>query len=456
MSKAVTGSNAEVLTPGVGEHEEQRSRSTRCAQRAFVVLAALSFGAVPSAVPAAAAAPMSPAQGGSSSSEHTPGRAGQDQGLDSSSECEFGGKNIKSTPWSLQRVLLDELWSKATGKGVTVAVIDTGVDKGNPQIRPALAPGGNDFVGKTKGTTDINGHGTRVAGIIAATKFPKTGFSGIAPDAKILPLRYTGAQDKQGNSETMSKAIRYAVSQGVDIINISSDTVAKKPNTGLEAAIASAVNKGVLVVAAAGNDGADGKLENTYPAAYEGVLAVGASDRNNERAFFSQSGDFVDVAAPGVGMVSTVPKGGQCSADGTSFSAPYVAGVAALMYEKYPDWNAQQITARIQQTANRPGSGPDPQLGWGVVDPVAALSGDDKPQDRPRRDQAQQRGHVTPMSLTVGESDTERTQRLSVYVMAAGTVLTILIGGTAIAARDHRRKRSTPGRPADTTTSTRH
>lgn len=462
MSKAVTGFHDEVLNEGVVRH---RPRATRCAQRAFVVLAALGIGAVGSAAPAAAAS-ASPSSG-DSSAQRTHGVAGEadlsgDPGLDSSSECKFGGENIKSTPWSLQRVLLDELWSEATGKGVTVAVIDTGVDKGNPQITPALAPGGDDFVGNSKGTTDVNGHGTRVAGIIAArparNAVPGTGFSGIAPGAKILPLRYTGSEDpdKQGNSKTMSQAIKYAASKGVDIINISSDTVAKEPNPGLEAAIDTAVGKGILVVAAAGNDGADGKLENTYPAAYEGVVAVGASDRNNERAFFSQSGKFVDIAAPGVGMVSTVPKGGQCSADGTSFSAPYVAGVAALMAEKYPNWKAQQIAARMAQTANRPGSGPDPRLGWGVVDPVAALSGDSKAQDEPIPDKQQRGRHVTPMSLTVGESRTERTQRLSVYVMAAGTVMTLLIGGTAIAARDHRRKRAIANGPADTTTSTSH
>jgi membrane-anchored mycosin MYCP len=455
MSMAITGSNAEVLNAGV---DQRRPRRTRCARRAFVVLAALGLSAAGSVAPAAAD-PISPVQGGGSpSAQRMQAGAGQDQGLDSSSECKFGGENIKSTPWSLQRVLLDELWSEATGKGVEVAVIDTGVDKGNSQIRPALSGGGEDFVGKSNGTTDVNGHGTRVAGIIAAQKTSGTGFSGIAPDAKILPLRYTGSEDpkKQGNSETMSKAIRYAASKGVDVINISSDTVAKKPNAGLEAAINAAVAKDILVVAAAGNDGANGKLENTYPAAYDGVLAVGASDRNNERAFFSQSGRFVDVAAPGVGMVSTVPKGGQCSADGTSFSAPYVAGVAALMYEKYPKWNSQQIAARLAQTANRPGSGRDSQLGWGVVDPVAALTGADEPQDEPKADTKQQSGHVTPMSLTVGESDTERTQRISVYVMTTGTVLTLLIGGTAIAARDHRRKRSTANGAADTTTSTRH
>lgn len=458
MSMAVTGTDADVLNSGA---DHRRSpRGTRCAQRAFAVLAALGLGAVGTASPAVA-----------DSSPSTPSlaRAGADQGpgLDSTGDCKFGGKNIKSTPWSLQRVLLDELWSKATGKNVKVAVIDTGVDKGNKQIRPALAPGGKDFVGKSTGTTDVNGHGTRVAGIIAAQKAEdvpgwkadETGFSGIAPDAKILPLRYTGSEDpeKQGDSGTMSQAITYAVSQKADIINISSDTADKKSNPGLEAAVRKAVNAGILVVAAAGNDGADGKLENTYPGAYDGVLAVGASDRNNERAFFSQSGHFVDIAAPGVGMVSTVPKGGQCPADGTSFSAPYVAGVAALMKERYPDWSAEDIVARMQQTANRPGAADDPQLGWGVVDPVAALSDDDRPENEPQPDSRQQSGRVTPMSLTVGESDTERTQRISVYVLATGTVLTLLIGGTAVAARDHRRKRAaTANGAAETTSSSTH
>src|SRR5690606_32786849 len=125
--------------------------------------------------------------------------------------------------WSLQRVLLDELWSEATGKDATVAVIDTGVDKGNPQIAPSLASGGKSFVGKSNGgTTDVNGHGTRVAGIIAAKRAPDTGFSGVAPNARILPLRYTGGEDQeeQGNSITLSKAVKYAVAKKVDIINI--------------------------------------------------------------------------------------------------------------------------------------------------------------------------------------------------------------------------------------------
>src|SRR5439155_5312428 len=104
---------------------------------------------------------------------------------------------------------------------------------------------------------------------------------------------------------TMSQAIRAAIAARADIINISSDTANKRTDSTLESAVTAAVNSGALVVAAAGNDGADGKSANTYPAAYPGVLAVAASDRNDERAYFSQAGDFVDVAAPGLDMVST-------------------------------------------------------------------------------------------------------------------------------------------------------
>ena len=433
---------------GTEPHEgarRDRSRLTRCApQRVFGVLAALGLLALGAAAPAAAA-------------ETAPASTGTLAAGDSG-QCTFGGDNIKSTPWSLQRVLLNELWSQATGKGVRVAVVDTGVDAGNPQVKKSLTSGGKDFVGKTNGTTDTVGHGTEVAGIIAARPAPGTGFSGIAPKAEILPVRYTGGDnpDQKGDSRTMVDAINYAVAQHVDIINISSDTADKGTNGPLEVAVEKAVRAGVIVVAAAGNDGQNGKLEKTYPASYPGVVAVAASDRNNERAQFSQRGNFVDIAAPGVGMTSTVPKGGQCVVDGTSFSAPYVSGVLALMKEKYPAWSSTELVARLKQTADRPGAGQNADLGWGVVDPVAALTGSDHPQEQPQADK-RAHSHVTPMELTVGESAEEHTQRLSVYVMSIGTVLTLLVAGVAIAARDHRRKReATAGasttRPADSTT----
>jgi type VII secretion-associated serine protease mycosin len=370
------------------------------------------------------------------------GSDGPEFGLSSSSECTFDGDNIKSTPWSLQRILLDQLRAQATGKGVTVAVIDTGVDDSNEQLRTAVA-GGKSYVGGS-GTADIEGHGTRVAGIIAARPIKGTGFAGIAPEAKILSLRYTGGEEKQGDAGTMSDAINDAVAMGAKIINISSDTQNKEDDLTLADAVADAVSKGALIIAAAGNDGADGKSAKTYPASYPGVLAVAASDRNNERAFFSQAGDFVDIAAPGVGMVSTVPKGGQCAADGTSFAAPYVAGVAALLKEKHPDWTAAHITTRIQETAQRPGRGPNRYLGWGVVDPVAALSDESTPGTTPQLDPPVKTGSggVIPMAVTVGETEAERERRMAMYVMSAGLLLVCVVAGSGVAVRDWRSKRA--------------
>ncbi|MFC5216076.1 type VII secretion-associated serine protease mycosin [Streptomyces coerulescens] len=365
-----------------------------------------------------------------------------DFGLSASTECVFGGDVIKSTPWSLQRILLDQLWERATGKDVKVAVIDTGVDQSNKQLSSAVA-GGKTFV-DGPATKDIEGHGTRVAGIIAARPLKGTGFVGIAPEATILSYRYTGGQEKQGNSGTMSDAIKAAVAAGAKIINISSDTANRKDNGPLRDAVAAAVDSGALIIAAAGNDGADGKSADTYPASYPGVLAVAASDRNDERAFFSQAGDFVDVAAPGVGMVSTVPTDGQCTADGTSFAAPYVAGVAALLKDKHPDWTAAQIATRIEETAQRPGRGPNRFIGWGVVDPVAALSDDSTPGTSPKPDPpvAPGAGGVVPMAVTMGESEAEKERRVAIYVLGTGLALALVVAGSGVAVRDWRSRRA--------------
>jgi type VII secretion-associated serine protease mycosin len=290
---------------------------------------------------------------------------------------------------------------------------------------------------------DIEGHGTRVAGIIAARPLKGTGFEGIAPDAKILSLRYTGGENKQGNSKTMSEAISSAVAQGAKIINISSDTSDKEDNDTLRNAVAAAVNSGALIIAAAGNDGADGNTDKTYPASYPGVLAVAASDRNDERAYFSQSGDFVDVAAPGVDMVSTVPKKGQCTADGTSFAAPYVAGVAALLKEKHSGWTAAQIATRIEETAQRPSRGPNQFIGWGVIDPVAALTDDSTPASTPSPDPVTKAGsgNVVPMAVTMGETEAEKDRRVAIYVLGTGLALVLVVAGSGVAVRDWRSRR---------------
>ncbi|MEU1894990.1 type VII secretion-associated serine protease mycosin [Streptomyces pristinaespiralis] len=408
-------------------------------KRAAATTAAALLTALTAATPAAVAA------------EGTKGAA-----LDGSGECTFPMKEqIAGTPWPLQRVLLDELWQDTKGKGVRVAVIDTGVDNDNVQLKPAVdASAGKDLLkpdkknsdekrGKTDGTVDLVGHGTKVAGIIAARPRKGTGFVGIAPESTIIPIRQND-ENNSGNDRTMATAIDHAIAKGADVINISQDTVKPLgPESALGKAVQRAITAGVVVVASAGNDGMDGKVKNTYPAAFPGVLAVASSDRNNERAVFSQAGEFVGVAAPGVDIVSTVPGNGQCIDNGTSFSAPYVAGVAALLKAKHPRWTPAEIIAEIEQTATRSVNGHDNFVGWGVIDPVRALSGDDKPQAAPRPDPGPAKPPAPePAHLAMTETVQERNERYATYALGISVVLVAVIAGTATVIRDTARKRS--------------
>ncbi|ANW17776.1 type VII secretion-associated serine protease mycosin [Streptomyces clavuligerus] len=377
---------------------------------------------------------------------------------DTPGRCAYPGEVYRGRPWALQRVLLDELWKQSTGTGVRVAVIDTGVDVRHPQLRAAVdvdsgvnlmprglkdAHGDEIERGKEDGTTDTVGHGTKVAGIIAARPRGGTGFSGLAPGATIIPVQQNDAEGN-GTAETLVEAIDHAIEQRADIINISQDTAeAVEPTPLLRRAVERAVDRGVVVVASAGNDGADGNVKKTYPASYEGVLAVASSDRDNERAAFSQSGDFVGVAAPGVDIVTTVPGGGHCADNGTSFSAPYVSAVAALLKSKHPDWEPRHIVARIQQTAERATPGYDRLVGWGVVDPVRALTGDGRRIERPSAREGPTRAEApTPAEVHLGESAAERDARLATYAVVGTGVLVAAIGGGAVALRDARRRKA--------------
>ncbi|MCY0931221.1 type VII secretion-associated serine protease mycosin [Streptomyces sp. H27-H1] len=368
-------------------------------------------------------------------------------------ECTFPmKKQIEDRPWALQRLLLDELWADTRGrskdgKSVRVAVIDTGVDRVNPQLSDALDIGaGRDFLdAKGDGTADTVGHGTKVAGLIAARPKPGTGFVGLAPEATIIPIRQNDGQGN-GNAETLSEAITHAVSKGAQVINISQDTeVAMTQDSKLGQAVKKAVEANVVVIASAGNDGLTGRKRPTYPAAFPGVLAVGSSDRNNERAAFSQPGSFVGIAAPGVDMVSTVPGFGQCVDNGTSFSAPYVAGVAALLRAKHPQWTAREVVWQLQNTAERSVKGHDDYVGWGVVDPVRALTQSavaGEPPKAPVPDPGPPRAAAPePAEMRTSETARERDERLGAYALGICGVLIAVIAGTATVVRDARIRR---------------
>ncbi|WP_037607528.1 type VII secretion-associated serine protease mycosin [Streptacidiphilus rugosus] len=373
--------------------------------------------------------------------------------LASDGQCHFPADQIPGTPWALQRILLSQLHARYDGRGITVAVIDSGVSDANSQLAGAVKAG-QDFLPKSNppdgGSTDDQvGHGTMVAGVIAARPDPqrRTGFQGLAPGATILAIRQNDGQG-HADEKSLAAAVDYAVGHGAQVINISQDLTTQdgKPYEGVTASsplavsVRKALAKNVVVVAAAGNENLD---LPTYPAALPGVLGVGASDRNDERADgFSETGKSVGVAAPGVDIVSTVPKGGQCVDNGTSFAAPYAAGVAALLREKYPSWTAAQIVARIEQTALRTDAGWNPYIGWGVVDPVAAVTDDSPPEDAPVATPAgpSSASPVHARPLAVGETQQQRDQRTALYAVALGGLGLVVITGAATVIRDSRRR----------------
>lgn len=276
-------------------------------------------------------------------------------------------------PWAQQRLGLQRVWPITQGQGVTVAVVDTGVDGQQPFLAGAVLPGTDVINGGGSADTDCDGHGTFVAGIVAGRQLPGFGFSGVAPEATILPVRQANSTS-DGTAQSLADGIRAAVSQHARVINVS--IVTAQPTLGLALAIRFALAHDVVVVAAAGNDFVQGNAVQ-YPAGFPGVLAVGAVGADGQRASFSETGPDIGVVAPGTDLLGP-GAGGQglvSTAGGTSFAAPFVAGVAALIRAYYPHLSAAQVIRRIEVTADHPaGTLPAPSLGWGEVNPYAAVT----------------------------------------------------------------------------------
>ncbi|WP_410586387.1 type VII secretion-associated serine protease mycosin [Amycolatopsis sp. lyj-23] len=282
-------------------------------------------------------------------------------------------------PWAQQRLAPARVWSLTKGAGVTVGVVDTGVDAKTPQLAGGRVQRGVDVANPDGGPADEDcfGHGTFVAGIIAAGARPDTGFSGIAPEATILPIRCaTVPQDGSPPVLTavqMAAGLRAAVDGGARVINISAST--NVPDPELADAVRYAAERDVVIVSSAANSAQQGDPV-TYPAAFPTVIAVGAIDVAGKKADFSQTGDFLSLVAPGVGVTSVGPGGaGHWLGSGTSYAAPFVAGVAALVRAYHPNLTAKQVKRRLELTADHPAATPpDPGFGWGAVNAVAAVT----------------------------------------------------------------------------------
>lgn len=325
-----------------------------------------------------------------------------------------------------QRALdLPRAWEFSRGAGQLVAVIDTGVER-HPRL-PDLIAGGDYVAAGGDGTSDCDAHGTFVAGIIGATQVSGQGFSGVAPDARIMSIRQTsalfqkeGASRNQrpedppqgyGDINALASAVRRAADRGATVINMSlvlCTPGSYNPADGpLGAALRYAtLEKNVVVVAAAGNKsdkcsagnpGIDplnpaGDLwenlsTNVTPARYDDyVITVGSIGPTGHPSDFTVPGPWVDIAAPGENIVSLDPRSpgtangtygaqGQASnLQGTSFAAPYVSGVVALVRSRFPELSAAEVIKRILATAHAPAEGWNPYVGYGAVDPIAALT----------------------------------------------------------------------------------
>ncbi|NEB02337.1 type VII secretion-associated serine protease mycosin [Streptomyces sp. SID13726] len=293
---------------------------------------------------------------------------------------------IRAKQWALDAMHTQEAWQTTKGAGVTVAVLDTGVENDHPDLVGNVLTG-KDMIGfgAERGDRSWARHGTAMAGIIAGHGHGVgngDGVMGIAPEAKILPVRViledgdparTKARNTRGNA--LAEGIRWAADQGADVINLSlgDDSASAHPEAGEDDAVQYALKKGAVVVASAGNGGAKGD-HISYPAAYPGVIAATAVDRYGTRASFSTRRWYATVAAPGDDVVIADPDHKYYEGWGTSAASAFVSGAVALVKAAHPDLTPAQIKKLLEDTArNAPAGGRDDSRGYGFVDPAAAL-----------------------------------------------------------------------------------
>jgi hypothetical protein len=286
----------------------------------------------------------------------------------------YGNPDPKTAEmYHLQLLEIEKALKLAGNHEVTVAVIDGLADVNHPELKGRVLPPYNVADPANPGYPDY--HGTHVAGIIAAEMNNGMGGHGVAPNAKILPINVF---DSYGSFDyILAEAILYAAENGADVINMSLGAPFEMPL--VEEAIKKAVEKGVVIVAAAGNDGA---IQYNYPASYDGVITVGATNDKNKKAYFTTYGPSIDVVAPGEDVYSTLSDAGKSTfykLSGTSMASPIVAGVAALIKSKYPDLNTYEVEHILESTATDLGEkGFDLDYGYGLVNPEAALKYDVK------------------------------------------------------------------------------
>nr|BFE63220.1 hypothetical protein GCM10020063_077460 [Dactylosporangium thailandense] len=372
------------------------------------------------------------------------------------------GEVVKETPWPQQTFGIGRVWPTTNGSGITVAVLDSGVDGAHPQLAGQVLPG-FDFLRNAAGADfDCTSHGTAVASLIAAKHANGVGFEGLAPGVKILPIRVSDHEDgtngEAAGPDVFAKAIRYAADQNARVINVSLSLDTDYP--AVAEAVDYAINtKGALVVAAVGNHhvsaeatpppigSARSAIPNdppSYPAAYPGVLGVAGVNQDGTRVDESQVGAYVDIAAPGNLVLAATREHGHQYYKGTSFAAPIVSAAAALVWSAQPGLKNSDVAWRLQVTADRmAGAQRSTEFGYGLVDPFRAVY------ETPSK-----QGAATPTPIPATASDPAAAARLSRWQtagrIAAFAGLAILVAALVIfamrgAARRGRARNWRPG-----------
>lgn len=334
--------------------------------------------------------------------------------------------------WAQRRLSLPEVWELTKGAGVTVAVVDSGVDTRHPQLRRTRSIDLTATVAR-----DCIGHGTAVAGIIAAAQMKGVPFTGVAPQAKLISIKQTA--DGTGDVARLALAIVRAAEMGADVINVS---VEARDQADLRNAVTYALAMDAVVVAAAGNvQKEDGSPGPAYPAAYEGVLSVGAAGPDGVRADSSNAVTPVSVLAPGRNVTSTwAGRAYREDLEGTSFAAPYVAGVVALVRARHPELDNVRVRRRVELTADG-GSGAG--TGAGMVNPLLAVSA-----ILPSEQVALAPRQAAPLpgnAVRPAPPEDSRAISISLWVALGALVVSVLVTVAGIAVPMGRRRGWRPG-----------
>ncbi|MEV8058619.1 S8 family serine peptidase [Streptomyces antimycoticus] len=270
----------------------------------------------------------------------------------------------------------DQMWRTSTGKGVTVAVLDTGVDDSLPELRDQVLDG-RDFSSKPKGTSnDTDGHGTDMAAVIAGTG-RSGGVQGLAPGVKVLPVKIGAGREFGDSTPTFLKAIRYALDRGARIINFSSNYtgyLSESARKRLQQGVDEVNSRGALIFAGTGNDG-DSSNPVGYPSSLPGAIGVASVDQSGTVSKFSTHGSQVSLAAPGEGIPGHCKSGGGwCEQGGTSHATAITSASAALIWSAHPKWTANQVLRVMMQTTSKPKGGvPSEYIGYGIIRPGQVL-----------------------------------------------------------------------------------